>query len=73
MKSVAGDALENQRRSLLTEATAELQRHQRQSQEHLQEYQRGVRRPLSEVQYEVQDQQVANGEEVENKRHGVSC
>ena len=32
-KSVAGDALENQRRSLLYEATAELQRHQRQHHE----------------------------------------
>ena len=37
---VAGDAEENQRRSLLIEATAELQRHQRQSHELLQEYQR---------------------------------
>ena len=35
MNRVAGDALENQRRSLLDEATAELQRHQRQSHEHL--------------------------------------
>ena len=31
--SVVGDALENQRRSLLNEATTELQRHQRQSHE----------------------------------------
>ena len=29
MNSVAGDALENQRRSLLSEATAEIERHQR--------------------------------------------
>ena len=36
MNSVAGDALENERRSLLNEATAKLQRHQGQNQEHLQ-------------------------------------
>ena len=47
MTSIAGDALENQRRSLLNEATAELQR---QSHEHLQEYQQSVQRQLSEVQ-----------------------
>ena len=40
--SVAGDALENQRRSLLNEVTAELQRHQRQSHELLQEISAGV-------------------------------
>ena len=54
MNSVAGDALENQRRSLLSEATAELQRHQRQSHKHPRNYQQGVRRHLSEVQQEVQ-------------------
>ena len=32
MSSVAGDAMENWRRSLINEATAELQRHQRHSQ-----------------------------------------
>ena len=37
MISVAGDALENQRRSLLGEATAEVQMHERQSRGHLQE------------------------------------
>ena len=42
---VAGDALENQRRSLLNEPTAELGGHHRQNHEHLQEYQQGVRRP----------------------------
>ena len=45
MNDVAGDALENQRRSLLNEATAELQRHQGKSHEHLQELS-GVRRYL---------------------------
>ena len=34
---VAGDPLENQRRSLLSEATAQLQRHQRQNHERQQE------------------------------------
>ena len=37
MGGVAGGALGNQRRSMLSDATAELQRHQRQSHEHLQE------------------------------------
>ena len=50
MKSVASDALENQRSDLLTDATMELQRHQRHSHEHLQECQQGVRSHLSEVQ-----------------------
>ena len=50
MNSVAGDAVENQRRSLLTEATTQLKRHQRQNHDHLQEYQQGVRRHLSDVQ-----------------------
>ena len=72
MKSVAGDALENQRRSLLNDATAELQRHQRQSSEHLQEYQQGVRRHLSEVQHQDQVQQVASGEQVEILRRELS-
>ena len=57
----AGDAVENQRRSFLNEATAELQRHQKQSYEHLQDHQQGVRRHLSEVQQEVQVQRVASG------------
>ena len=75
MSDVAGDALENQRKSLLDEATPELQRLQRQSLEHLQEYQQSVRRHLSVVQLEVQVQQVASFEEVEYLRHelSVSC
>ena len=66
MNSVAGDALENRRRSLLREANAELQRLQRQSHGYLQECQQDVQRHLSEVQNEVQRQQVASREEVEN-------
>ena len=62
MNSVAGDALENQRRSLLNKATAELQQHQRQSHQHLHDNQNGVRRHLAEVQQDVQIQQVASGE-----------
>ena len=50
MNSIAGDELENQRRSLLNEATAELQSHLRQFYEHLQEYQQCVQRQLSDVQ-----------------------
>ena len=50
MHSVASDAQQNQRRSLLGEETTELQRHQWHSHEHLQESQQGVRRHLSEVQ-----------------------
>ena len=61
MNSVAGDALENHKRSLLNEVTAELQ-HQRQSHEHLQECQESVRRHWSEVQQVVQVQQVASRE-----------
>ena len=72
MKSVAGDALENQRRSLLNDATAELQRHQRQSSEHLQEYQQGVWRHLSAVQHQDQVQQVASREQVEISRRELS-
>ena len=68
MKSVAGDALGNQKRNLFDEATAEDQRHQWQIREHLQGYQQGVRRNLSEVRPEVQVQQDASGEEVENLR-----
>ena len=64
MNSVAGD--ETQRRNLPSEASSELQRHQRQNQEHLQEYQEGVQRHLSEVQNEAQSQQDASREEVEN-------
>ena len=59
MKSVAGDAPENQRRSLLNEAAAELHRYQSQNHERLQEYQQGVLQ-LSEFQPEVQVQQVAS-------------
>ena len=59
MNSVASDALEIQRRNLLSVANSELQRHQQQNQEHLQEYQQDVQRHLSEVQNEVQSQQVA--------------
>ena len=47
MKSVASDALENRRRSLLSEATAPIFR---QSHQHLQEYQQSVQRQVSEVQ-----------------------
>ena len=47
MNGVAGDALDLQRGRLLKEATAELQRP---CHEHLQEYQQGTRRHLSEVQ-----------------------
>ena len=47
MNDVVGDALENQRRSLLDEATTEVQRHQRPNHEHLEEYVQGVRRHLS--------------------------
>ena len=72
MNSVAGDAQENHRRSLLSEPTAELQRHQSESHEHLQEYQQGVRRLLSEVHQEVQVQQVAGKEEADNLRHELS-
>ena len=75
MKSVAGDALENKRRSLLNEAKAELPRHQTQSHEHLHEFQQGVRRQMSEVQQEVQVQ-VQQWLPVEKKwtilRHAVS-
>ena len=50
----------------------ELQRHQRHSHEHLQEYQQGVRLQVSEVQLQVQIQQVAGREQVETLRHEVS-
>ena len=40
MNGVAGGVLEHKRRSLLNEATTELQRHQRQRHEHQQEYQK---------------------------------
>ena len=53
MNGVAGDALEIQGRSLLSEANSELQRHQRQNQEHPQEYQQDVQRHFSGVQNEV--------------------
>ena len=57
-----------QRRSLLDEATAQLQRHHRQSHGHLHEYLQSVQRYLSEVQHEVQSQQVA----IESFRHELS-
>ena len=72
MNRVGGDALENQRRSLLNKATAERQRHQRQNTEYLPEYQQGVRRHLCEVQQEVQVQQVASREDMDNVRHDFS-
>ena len=72
MDSVADDALENQRRSLLNEATAELRRHQRPSHKHLQEHQQSVRRHLSDFQQEVQVQKVASSEELEILRHELS-
>ena len=49
MNSVEGDALEFEKRNLLSEADAELQRHQRQSQGNLQEHQQDAQRRLSEV------------------------
>ena len=64
VNSVSGDALENQRRNLLNEATTDPQRHQRKTHERLQEYQQGFWRHLSEVQPEVQVRQVK--EVVEN-------
>ena len=72
MQSVAGDALGNQRIGLIDEATAELPRHQMQCHEHLQGYQRDVRRHLSEVRHQVQAQQVARKENVEHLRHELS-
>ena len=60
-KSVAGDASEHQRIHLLSEANSELQRYGRQSYEHLQDCQQGVRRHVSEVQQEVQVPHVASG------------
>ena len=62
----------NQRRSLLNETMIDLQRHQRHSQEHLQEYQHGVRCHLSEVHHEIQVQQVASREELEMLRRELS-
>ena len=49
MNSVASDALENQRKSSLSEATAGIQRNSRQSREHLQENQQSGQRHLSKV------------------------
>ena len=72
MRGVASDALENRRRNLLSEATAELQKQHRQSHEQLQEYRQRVQRHLSEVWQEVQIQQVASGEEVDISRHELS-
>ena len=70
--SVAGDALEIQSGRPLNDATVELQRHPRESLEHLQEYQKGVRRLLSEVQQKVQVQHVASRQELDNLRHELS-
>ena len=50
---------------MLSEATAELQMHQK-------EYQQSVRRHVSEAQQEVQVQQVASREEVDMFRHELS-
>ena len=72
MQSVTCDALENLRRNLLIEATAELQWRQTQSREHLQEYKQCVQRHFSEVQQQVHVQQVARREEVEILRHELS-
>ena len=63
MSSVAGDALENQIRSLLSEGNAELPRHVGQRRGHLQEYQQDVQH-VTEVQTEVRSHQVASGKEV---------
>ena len=58
MTNVASDALENPRRSLLREPTAELPKHQRESADHLQEYQQSVQRHLLEdVHHQVRVQQ----------------
>ena len=59
-------ALGNQSKGLLSEESAELERHQRHSHEHVQEYQQCVRRYMSEVQQHLQVQQVASGEDVDN-------
>ena len=45
---------------------AEFQRHQRQSQGHLQEYQHDVQRHLTDIQNNALSQQVASGEAVEH-------
>ena len=63
MNGVASDALAHQRKSLLSEVTTELHRHQRHCHGHLQEYQQGVRK-------EVQIHQVASS--VESLRHELS-
>ena len=73
MNSVARDALENHKRNLLIEANSEIQRHKKKSRESLQEYQQSVPRHLSEVQQELQVQQVARRwEEVDILRHELS-
>ena len=72
INAVAGDALQNHKRSLRNAATTELQRHRRPSHDHLQENQQGVRRHMSEVRQEVQVHQVASGEEVDILRHELS-
>ena len=65
MTSCACAALENQGRSVLSEATAAVQMYQK-------EYQQSVRRHVSEAQQEVQVQQVASREEVDMFRHELS-
>ena len=72
MRGVAGDALENRRRNLLSEATAELERQQRQCHEQLKGYRQRVQRHLSEIRQEVQIQQFASREEVDILRHELS-
>ena len=71
MNGVAGDVVENQRTNVLKEANAERQRHQRQSQQHLQAYQQDVQHQLSE-ENEVQSHLVASREEVNMVRHELS-
>ena len=72
MNSVAGDALENQRRNLLSEPNSKIQRHRWPNQVRLQEYQQGVQRHLPEVQNEVRSQHVASGEELETFTQDLS-
>ena len=69
MNRVAGDTLENQRKSFFTEATAELQVHQKQ---HHRGYQQCVRRLFVSSSARIQVQQVASTEEVEHLRHELS-
>ena len=73
MNSVAGDALEIQKRiDLLSGANSELRRHHRQNQEHLWGYPQDVQPHLSVVRHEIQRQHVASREEVGILRHELS-